>query len=45
LDPLPPGKSKQKEVRYLDIYQEDQLDEQVLANWIRQASKLPGWIP
>ena len=45
LDPLPPGKSKQKEVRYLDIYEEEQFDEQLLASWIRQASELPGWIP
>jgi len=27
LRPLPPGKSKQKEVRYLDIHEEDQLNE------------------
>jgi len=41
LDPLPPGKSKHKEVRYLDVY-ENQLDEARLADWIRQASRLPG---
>src|SRR5262245_16726992 len=27
LRPLPPGKSRQKEVRYLDIHEEDELDE------------------
>jgi hypothetical protein len=42
LRPLPPGESKQKEVRYLDIYENDQLDEKLVANWIRQASELPG---
>ena len=42
LRPLPPGKSKQKEVRYLDIYENDQLDDKLVANWIRQASELPG---
>jgi hypothetical protein len=45
LRPLLPGESKHKEVRYLDIHEDDQLDEELLANWIRQASKLPGWIP
>jgi hypothetical protein len=42
LRPLPPGESKQKEVRYLDIYEDDQLDEKLVASWIRQASELPG---
>ena len=31
LRPLPPGISRQKEVRYLDIHDEDQLDEAQLA--------------
>ncbi len=42
LRPLPPGKSKQKEVRYLDIREDDELDEAQLAAWVKQASKLPG---
>ena len=41
LSPLPPGASKHKDVRYLDIY-EDQLDEAQLAAWVKQASLLPG---
>ena len=41
LRPLPPGESKQKEVRYLDIY-EGQLDEAQFAAWVKQASRLPG---
>ena len=41
LDPVPPGKSKHPEVRYLDIY-EDQLDEAQFADWVKQASRLPG---
>lgn len=45
LNPLPPGASKQKDVRYLDIYEDTELDEQLLTSWIRQAAKLPGWIP
>ncbi len=44
LRPVPPGESKHKEVRYLDIREHDELDQAVLAKWIRQASKLPGWL-
>jgi len=43
LRPLPPGESKQKEVRYLDIHEDDQFDEAQMATWIRQAAALPGW--
>jgi hypothetical protein len=42
LRPLPPGESKRKEVRYLDIHEDDQLDEAQLAAWVKQASQLPG---
>jgi len=42
LRPLPPGESKQKDVRYLDIRENDQIDESQLAAWIKQASRLPG---
>jgi hypothetical protein len=42
LRPLPPGESKQREVRYLDIHEDDQLDEAQLAAWVKQASLLPG---
>jgi hypothetical protein len=45
LRPLPPGASKHKEVRYLDIHEDDELDEALVASWIRQASELPGWVP
>jgi hypothetical protein len=45
LRPLPPGESKHKEVRYLDVLEDDQLDEKRVAIWIRQASALPGWVP
>ena len=45
LTPPPPGESKSKDVRYLDIYEDDQLDEELLADWITQAAKLPGWTP
>ncbi len=42
LDPVPPGASKQAEVRYLDIREDDVIDERLLAAWIAQASRLPG---
>jgi hypothetical protein len=42
LMPVPPGKSKQAEVRYLDIRENDEVDETLLADWIVQASLLPG---
>jgi hypothetical protein len=41
LHPLPPGQSKHKDVRYLDIH-EGQLDEAQFADWVKQASQLPG---
>jgi hypothetical protein len=34
--------SKQKDVRYLDIHEDDQLDEAQLAVWVKQASQVPG---
>ena len=45
LRPAPPGESKHKEVRYLDILEDDPLDEAQLVTWIRQAAALPGWMP
>ena len=45
LRPLPPGESKHEEVRYVDIREDDELDEALLARWIKQAAKLPGWVP
>jgi hypothetical protein len=43
LRPLPPGASKHREVRYLDIREDDPLDEEQMASWIRQAAAIPGW--
>ena len=42
LRPLPPGESKSKETRYLDIREDEPLDEKQLAAWVKQASRLPG---
>lgn len=45
LRPLPPGPSKQKDVRYLDIHGdgwEESFDEKQFCDWVGQASRLPG---
>ena len=42
LRPVPPGESKSKDTRYLDIHEDDQLDEAQFAAWVKQASQLPG---
>jgi hypothetical protein len=44
LEPLPPGPSKDKNTRYVDI-REGELDEKQMAKWVKQAAALPGWIP
>jgi hypothetical protein len=45
LRPIPPGGTeKSKEVRWIDIYEEG-FDEAQMTSWVRQAAKLPGWIP
>lgn len=43
LNPLPPGKSTQKDVRYLDVHEGDPLDESQFTDWVRQAAAIPGW--
>ena len=42
LEPLPPVGSKQKDVRYFHIHEDDALDEDRFADWVKQASRLPG---
>lgn len=42
LTPPPPGTSKMKEVRYLDIREDETLDEAQFTSWVKQASELPG---
>jgi hypothetical protein len=41
LKPIPPGPSKIKDTRYLDIY-EGAFEESQFTKWVKQASKLPG---
>lgn len=42
LDPSPPVGSKQKNVRYLHIQEDEPLDEARFVDWVKQASQLPG---
>ncbi|QQP94186.1 DUF1801 domain-containing protein [Lysobacter enzymogenes] len=42
LDPVPAQPSKIEHVRYHPIHEHDPFDEDLLAGWIAQASRLPG---
>jgi hypothetical protein len=47
LRPMPPGESKQENVRYLHIHEDDMIengmrDEDRFIAWVQQASRLPG---
>jgi len=42
LDPPPPGSGKDPDSRWVDIH-EGELDEEQMAEWVRQAADLPGW--
>lgn len=45
LRPIPPGgTARSKDARWIDIH-EGELDEAQLAKWIKQAARIPGWIP
>jgi hypothetical protein len=41
LRPIPPGPSKDKDTRYINIH-EGELDEAQIATWVKQAAALPG---
>lgn len=46
LRPIPPGgTAKSKDVRWIDIREDDPFDEARMVEWIKQAAALPGWIP
>ncbi len=45
LKPVPPIESEHDEVRYPHIHEDEQIDEELLRGWIRQAADLPGWVP
>ena len=44
LRPVPPGGTG-KDARWIDIHEEDDLDEVQMAAWVKQAAALPGWDP
>ena len=44
LRPVPPGPSKDKDTRYIDIRDGDELDEAQMADWVKQAAALPGFL-
>ena len=44
LRPVPPGASRNEDTRYLDIREGDALDEAQLADWVKQAASLPGFL-
>jgi hypothetical protein len=43
LKPLPPGTSRHQAVRYLDVHENEGIDEAQFTKWVTQASRLPGW--
>jgi hypothetical protein len=45
LSPVPPVESKDAEARYFHVHEDEEIDRELVASWIGQASKLPGWIP
>ena len=44
LEPLPPVGSKDPNTRYVHIEEGGPADEAQLAEWIRQAAAIPGWM-
>jgi hypothetical protein len=45
LKPLPPGGTpRSKDARWIDIHENDVLDEKQFASWVKQAAALPGWM-
>jgi hypothetical protein len=42
LDPQPPEESTQQSVRSVNIGEDDEIDEEQLTDWVRQAARLPG---
>lgn len=44
LHPVPPGgTTKSKDARWIDIHENDDLNEAVFTQWITQSAALPGW--
>jgi hypothetical protein len=43
LRPVPPGGTG-KDARWIDLHEEDQVDEDQLSAWVKQAAATPGWL-
>ncbi len=43
LTPMPPIDSKDPDARYYHIYEDGNFDEDQMADWVRQATAIPGW--
>lgn len=42
LSPVPPVSSNTEETRYLNMHEDDELDEAQIESWVKQACQLPG---
>ena len=42
LNPPPPVESKHPDTRYFHIHENEEIDYELLASWVRQAAELPG---
>ncbi|MEQ9497711.1 MAG: DUF1801 domain-containing protein [Deltaproteobacteria bacterium] len=42
MKPPPPETSKQENVRYFHIHEDDEMDDKLITKWMKQAAKLPG---
>ena len=45
LRPMPPVESKHEDVRYFHIHEDEEINEELVTSWIKQASTIPGWVP
>jgi hypothetical protein len=45
LRPIPPGAGKDKNARWIDIYEDDHFDQAQMVKWVQHAAALPGWVP
>ena len=43
LTPIPPGSGKDPNARWLNIFENETIDESQIEIWLKQASKLKGW--
>lgn len=42
LHPLPPVESRDPNTRYFHIHEDEEIDDELFEDWLRQASELPG---